>query len=69
LWVFPSFSDSGVNSGMAVMVRRAGRRDRGKFGIPGKVADRGVGAAVARPVVGGASGICGTRAEGERGRR
>jgi hypothetical protein len=51
------------------MARRTGRRDRSKSGIPGKVADRGAGAAVVRAVVGGAGGICGTRADGERGRR
>jgi hypothetical protein len=28
-----------------VMARRAGRRDRGKYGIPGEVADSGAGAA------------------------
>jgi hypothetical protein len=39
------FSDTGVNSGMAVMARRTGRRDRGGCGIPGVVADSGVGAA------------------------
>jgi hypothetical protein len=62
-------SDTGVISGTAVMARRTGRRDRGKSGIPGKVADCGAVAAVARAVVGGADGIRGTRAEGERGRR
>jgi hypothetical protein len=38
-------------------------------GIPGTVADRGAGKARvgAGPGAGGASGICGTRAEGERG--
>jgi hypothetical protein len=41
-WVF---SDTGVNSGTAVMARRTGRRDRGVRGIPGVVADRGAGAA------------------------
>jgi hypothetical protein len=53
------------------MVRRAGRRDRGMRGIPGVVADRGAGAARVGdgPSAGGAGGICGTRAEGERGRR
>jgi hypothetical protein len=51
------------------MVRRAGRRDRGVRGIPGAVADRGVGAARVGdgPSAGGAGGIRGTCAEGERG--
>jgi hypothetical protein len=50
------------------MVRRTGRRDRGVRGIPGTVADRGVGVACvgAGLNAGGAGGICGTRAEGER---
>jgi hypothetical protein len=55
-----------VISGTAVMARRTGRRDRGKSGIPDKVADSGAGVAVARAVVGGAGGIHGTRAEGGR---
>jgi hypothetical protein len=38
------FSDTGVNSGMAVMARRTGRQDRGVRGIPGVVADHGAGA-------------------------
>jgi hypothetical protein len=42
---FPGFSDVGVISGTAVMARRAGRRDRGKSGISGEVADNCVGAA------------------------
>jgi hypothetical protein len=42
---FPSFSDTGVNSGTAVMARRTGRRDCGVGWIPGVVADRGAGAA------------------------
>jgi hypothetical protein len=66
LWVFPGFWDTGLISGTAVMARRAGRRDRGKSGIPGEVADSGAGAAVARAVVGGAGGIRDTRAEGRR---
>jgi hypothetical protein len=53
------------------MARQTGRWDRGVRGIPGAVADRGAG--VARVGVGlsagGAGGIRGTRAEGERGRR
>jgi hypothetical protein len=55
--------------GMAVMARRTGRRDRGVRGIPGTVADRGVGTARvdAGPGAGGAGGIRGTRA-GVRGR-
>jgi hypothetical protein len=57
--------------GTAVMARRTGQRNRDVSGIPGTVADRGAG--VARvgdgPSAGGAGGIRGTRAEGERGRR
>jgi hypothetical protein len=41
-WVF---TDIGVNSGTTVMARLTGRRDRGVCGIPGVVADRGVGTA------------------------
>jgi hypothetical protein len=50
------------------MTRRTGRRDHGVRGIPGTVADRGAGEARvgAGPGVGGAGGIRGTRAEGER---
>jgi hypothetical protein len=44
LRIFLGFSDTGVNSGTAVMARRTGRRDRGVHGIPGVVADRGAGA-------------------------
>jgi hypothetical protein len=57
--------------GTAVMARRTSRRDRGVRGIPGAVADRGAGAARVGdgPSAGGAGGIRGTRAEGERGRR
>jgi hypothetical protein len=53
------------------MARRTGRRDRGVRGIPGTVADRGAGVAHvgAGLSAGGAGGIRGTRAEGERGRR
>jgi hypothetical protein len=40
---FSVFSGVGVISGTTVMARRAGRRDRGKPGIPGKVADNGAG--------------------------
>jgi hypothetical protein len=71
LRIFLGFSDTGVNSGTAVMVRRAGQRDRGVRGIPGVVADRGAGVACvgAGLNVGGAGGIRGTRAEGERGER
>jgi hypothetical protein len=52
------------------MARRAGRQDRGVRGIPGTVADRGDGVARvgAGLSAGGAGGIRGTRAEGERGR-
>jgi hypothetical protein len=39
------FSGAGVISGTTVMARRAGRRDRGKLGIPGEVADSGAVAA------------------------
>jgi hypothetical protein len=42
---FLGFSDTGVNFGTVVMARRASRRDRGGCGIPGVVADSGVGAA------------------------
>jgi hypothetical protein len=42
---FPGFSDTGVISGTAVMVRRTGWRDRGKSGVPGEVADNGAGTA------------------------
>jgi hypothetical protein len=41
LQIFLGFSDTGVNSGTAVMARRTGRRDRGVRGIPGAVADNG----------------------------
>jgi hypothetical protein len=34
LRIFLGFSDTGVNSGTAVMARRAGRRDRGGAGFP-----------------------------------
>ena len=69
MWIFLGFSDTGVNSGTAVMARRTGRQDRGVRGIPGTVADRGVGKARvdAGPGAGGAGGIRGTRA-GVRGR-
>jgi hypothetical protein len=51
------------------MARRTGRRDHGVRGIPGTVADRGVGKARmgADLGAGGAGGIRGTRA-GVRGR-
>jgi hypothetical protein len=66
---FFRFPGIGVIFGTAVMARRTGRRDRGVRGIPGTVADRGVG--VARDgdglSAGGAGGIRGARAEGERG--
>jgi hypothetical protein len=42
---FPGFSDTGVISGTTVMARRIDRRDHGKSGIPGEVADSGTGAA------------------------
>jgi hypothetical protein len=50
------------------MARQTGRRDRGVRGIPGVVAGRGAGAARVGDgsSVGGAGGIHGTRAEGER---
>jgi hypothetical protein len=65
---FP-ISGVGVIFGMEVMARRTSRRDRGVRGIRGTVADRDVGKArvSAGPGAGGAGGICGTRAEGERG--
>jgi hypothetical protein len=55
----------------AVMARRTGRRDRGVRGIPGTMADRSAGVARvgAGLSAGGADGIRGMRAEGERGRR
>jgi hypothetical protein len=34
LRIFLGFSDTGVNSGVAVMARRTGRRDRGGAGFP-----------------------------------
>jgi hypothetical protein len=51
------------------MARRTGRRDRGVRGIPGTVADRGVGKARkgAGLGVGGAGGIRGTRVGVRRG--
>jgi hypothetical protein len=66
--IFP-ISGIGAFSGTAVMARRTGRRDRGVRGIPGTVANRGVGKARvgAGPGAGGAGGIRGTRA-GVRGR-
>jgi hypothetical protein len=45
LWGFQVFRVLGVISGMAVMARRAGRRDRCKPGIHGEVADSGAVAA------------------------
>jgi hypothetical protein len=71
LRIFLGFSDTGVNSGTAVMARRTGRRDRGVRGIPGTMAGRGAGVACmgADLSAGGAGRIRGTRAEGERGRR
>jgi hypothetical protein len=42
---FSGLSGASIISGTAVMARLAGRRDRGKSGIPGKVADSGAGAA------------------------
>jgi hypothetical protein len=44
LRIFLGFSDTGINSGTAVMARRTRQRDRGVRGIPGVVADRGAGA-------------------------
>jgi hypothetical protein len=68
---FSGFSGVGVIFGTAVMARRTGRWDRGVRGIPDTVADRGAGVAHvgASPSAGGADGIRGTRAEGERGRQ
>jgi hypothetical protein len=65
---FP-ISGVGVIFGAAVIAMRTGQRDRGVHGIPGTVADRGVGKARvgAGPGAGGAGGIRGTRA-GVRGR-
>jgi hypothetical protein len=67
---FPGFSDTGVISGTVVMARRTGRWDRGVRGIPGMVDDCGAGwhAVGNDPGAGGAGGIRGTRAEGERGK-
>jgi hypothetical protein len=66
---FYDFPGVGVIFRTAVMARQTGRRDRGVRGIPGTVADRGVGKAHvgAGLGAGGASGIRGTRA-GVRGR-
>jgi hypothetical protein len=63
------FPGVGMIFGTAVMARRTGRWDRGVRGIPGTVADRGAGVARvgAGLNAGGAGGIRGTRAEGERG--
>jgi hypothetical protein len=68
---FFRFPGVGVFFGTSVMARRTGRRDRGVRGIPDTVADRGAGVACvgAGLSAGGAGGIRGTRAEGERGRR
>jgi hypothetical protein len=57
-------SGVGVIFETAVMVRRTGRRDCGGRGIPSVVANSGDG-----PSAGGASGIHGMHAEGERGER
>jgi hypothetical protein len=43
---FSDFSGVGAIPGTVVMARRAGRRDRGKPGIPSEVADRGAVAAL-----------------------
>jgi hypothetical protein len=45
LRIFLGFSNTGVNSGTAVMARRTGQQDRGVRGIPDTVADCGAGAA------------------------
>jgi hypothetical protein len=66
LWIFPGFSDTGVNFGTAVMARRTGRRDRGVRGIPGRWPTAALGrCARVRPWC-GAGGIRGTRAGGGR---
>jgi hypothetical protein len=71
--VLRGFPISGVSVifGTAVMARRTGRWDHGVRGISGTVADRGAGEACvgAGPSAGGADGIRGTHAEGERGER
>jgi hypothetical protein len=71
--ILRGFPVSGVSVifGTAVMARRTGRWDRGVSGIPGVVADSGAGwhAVGDGPSSGGAGGIRGTRAEGERGER
>jgi hypothetical protein len=56
--------------GTAVIARWTSRRDRGVRGIPGTMADRDAREACvgAGPSAGGAGGIRGTCAEGERGR-
>jgi hypothetical protein len=68
---FFRFPGVGVIFGTAVMARRTNQRDRGVRGIPSTVADRGAGEACvgAGLNAGGAGGIHGTRAEGERGGR
>jgi hypothetical protein len=65
------FSGVSVIFGTAVMARRTGRQDRDVRGIPGAVADRSARATRVGegPSAGGAGGIHGTRAEGERGRQ
>jgi hypothetical protein len=69
LQIFLGFSDTGVNSGTAVMARRTGRWDRGVRGIPDTVADRSDGVARVGAGLGGTRGCWPERAEGERGRR
>jgi hypothetical protein len=68
LRIFLGFSDTDVNPGTAVMARRTGRRDRGGAGFPAwwPTAALGRHAMGDGPSAGGAGGIRGTRAEGER---
>jgi hypothetical protein len=70
LWGFP-VSGVSVIFGTIVMARQTGRRDCGVRGIPGVVADSSAErhAVGDGPSAGGAGGIRGTRAEGERGAR
>jgi hypothetical protein len=68
LRIFLGFSDNGVNFGTAVMARRTRRRDCSGAGFPTwwPTAALGRHAMGDGPSAGGASGIRGMRAEGER---
>jgi hypothetical protein len=61
------FPGVGAFSGTAVMARRTGRRDRGVRGIPGTVADRGVGKARMGAGLGAVSAGFAARASGREG--